>query len=320
MSFLQRVASQARSTMPDIPVARPKGLLPGLLSAALAPIEHAPPAPAPIGEEPRLAPSPVPDAAPERMAPRQPIDAPSALRHSPVAPPAPWPAAVSTQTDFGADPPVVERRARPHATAEESGSSAEPARATSPDQRQPSRSVPAADPGPAPDTLDPQPPRGPVRESALPRSAPQAGPPPGPGPGPAEPPGLATQVADDAGTTPNEPIDRALALRVEPPPHRNEGLRIAEPEAPAPADRPLEEAYRRPVEVLPVAQPLTLSAPPLPPAERALPQRPTAAEKQPVLQIDQIDVVVTDPRPMPSAPARSPFAAVSANRRYLRRL
>jgi hypothetical protein len=51
-----------------------------------------------------------------------------------------------------------------------------------------------------------------------------------------------------------------------------------------------------------------------------LPARPAAAEKQPVLRIDQIDVVVTDPTPMPIAPARSPFAAVSANRRYLRRL
>ena len=319
MSFLQRVASQARSTMPDIPVARPKGLLPGLLSAALAPIEHAPPAPAPIGEEPRLAPSPVPDAAPERMAPRQPIDAPSALRQSPVAPPAPWPAAVSTQTDFGADPPAVERRAPPHATAEESGSPAEPARATSPDARPAGRPALAADVEPASsDASAFEPASRPVFELAEPRNAPQAGPPPGPEPGPAEPPRLATQVADDAGTMPGGPIDRAVALGLEPPPQRGEGLPIAEPEAPA--DRPLEEDHRRPVEVLPVAHPLLSSPTPLPLAERALPARPAAAEKQPVLRIDQIDVVVTDPTPMPIAPARSPFAAVSANRRYLRRL
>ena len=318
MSFLQRVASQARSTMPDIPVARPKGLLPGLLSAALAPIEQVAPAPAPIGEEPRLGSSPVSDATPERAS-QQPAAPPPPAPS--VAPPAPSPAAVFTQTDFGADPPpVVERRAPPHATAEASGSPAEPARATLPDQRQPSRSVPAADAGPAPDTLDPQPPRGPIRETALPRSAPQAGLPPEPGPArPAERPGLATQVADDAGTTPNEPLDRAVALRVEPP-QRGEGLPISEPEAPPPADRPLEEGHRRPIEVLPIAEPLRMSPTPLPPAERALPARPAAAEKQPVLRIDQIDVVVTDPTPMPTAPARSPFAAVSANRRYLRRL
>jgi hypothetical protein len=117
---------------------------------------------------------------------------------------------------------------------------------------------------------------------------------------------------------PGGPIDRAVALGLEPPPQRGEGLPIAEPEAPA--DRPLEEGHRRPVEVLPVAQPLAASPTPLPLAERALPARPAAAEKQPVLRIDQIDVVVTDPTPMPTAPARSPFAAVSANRRYLRRL
>ena len=319
MSFLLRVASQARSTVPDVPVARPKGLLPGLLSGAPAPIEQVPPAPAPIGEvQPRLESSPVSHARPER-ANQQPAAPPPPA--PPVAPPAPSPAAVLTQTDFRPDPPpLVEGRAPPHATAEASGSPAEPARATLPDQRQPSRPLPAADAGPASDTLDPQSPRGSIRETALPRSAPQPGLPPQPVPArPAEPPAFATQVADDAGTTPNEPPDRALARHVEPP-KRGEGLPISGPEAPPPADRPIEERHRRPIEVLPIAEPLRVSPTPLPPAERPLPAHSAAAEKQPVLQIDQIDVVVTDPRPIPTAPARSPFAVVSANRRYLRRL
>jgi hypothetical protein len=318
MSFLLRVASQARSTMPDIPVARLKGLLPGLLSATPAPIEQVPPAPAPIGEvQPRLESSPVSDARSGRAS-QQPAAPPPPA--PPVAPPAPSPAAVSTQIDFGADPPPVEGRAPPHATAEASGSPAESARATLPDQRQPSRPLPAADAGPASDTLDPQPPPGSIRETALPRSAPQPELPPESVPArPAEPPAFATRVADDAGTTPNEPPDRALARHVEPP-QWGEGLPISEPKAPPPADRPLEERHRRPIEVLPIAEPLRVSPTPLPPAERPLPAHPATAEKQPVLQIDQIDVVVTDPRPIPTAPARSPFAAVSANRRYLRRL
>lgn len=49
--------------------------------------------------------------------------------------------------------------------------------------------------------------------------------------------------------------------------------------------------------------------------------RPPPPEQPPLLQIDQIDVVVTDQAAaQPAAPARSRLAAVSASRRYLRRL
>jgi hypothetical protein len=112
-------------------------------------------------------------------------------------------------------------------------------------------------------------------------------------------------------------MDRDEALGVAPP-QRDARAPLAEPEAPAPADRPIEEGGHRAIEVLPVAQPLiSRPLPLLPPADRPLPARPAPEAKPPLLQIDQIDVVVTDPAP---APARSARAAPSASRRYLRRL
>lgn len=72
-------------------------------------------------------------------------------------------------------------------------------------------------------------------------------------------------------------------------------------------------------DVPPVLEPM-----PAPQPERYRPApviQPPAAEQPPLLQIDQIDVVVSDPAPaQPAAPARSRLAAISASRRYLRRL
>jgi hypothetical protein len=315
MSFLQRVVSQARALVPDIPVARPKGLLLGPLSAAGPPVQEAmPSAPAPMREEFRPAPSPVLDAAPERTG------------QQPAVPMAtPSPAEISVQTDFGADtPPVVEWRVPPPAPAEELGSPADPTRAMPPDARLPELHVLAADAAPASDASDPEPASRPGFEVVEPRHAPQAELLPGPAlAGPAEPPGSPTQAPDAVRATPDEPTTsdrRDGTFRAEPPPQAADRAPILEPEGAISADRPIEEDHGRPVEVLPIARPLSPSPMPLPPAERALPARPAAEARRPVLQIDQIDVLVTDPAPVPAAAARSPFTAVAASRRYLRRL
>jgi len=88
---------------------------------------------------------------------------------------------------------------------------------------------------------------------------------------------------------------------------------------PAPARRAADGANAPWPESPPVFEPV-----PAPQRELYRPAptiQPPASDQPPLLQIDQIDVVVTDPAlAQPAAPARSRLAAISASRRYLRRL
>ena len=93
-----------------------------------------------------------------------------------------------------------------------------------------------------------------------------------------------------------------------------------EPQAlPAQAQRAEDGANAPRPESPPVFEPVPAPKPEL---YRPAPTiEPPASDQPPLLQIDQIDVVVSDPAPaQPAAPARSRLATISASRRYLRRL
>lgn len=325
MSFLQRVVSQVHSTALAIPVARPKGLLAGaLLSAVGSPIGQAEPAPpAPMRWAPPPARAQAVDPAPVRMARREPDAPPSTLSAAPK--PAPG-AGTSSQNQLAADTPlVVDAQAPPPPTAaQESRSPTESAQTMPPEAKPPGGNVPVADPA-LPDAPEPQPPNRPILELAEPHD--DAGAPAGaPGPkleGPIEPPRVATQLPGDARTTQiaAPTSDGREGVFGAPAPQPSEWAPMLEPDRPTLANRQIEKADGGVVEVVPTAQPMPLRSTPRLPAESALSSRSLIEAKAPLLHIDQIDVVVTDPTPIPTAPAsRSPLAAVSANRRYLRRL
>lgn len=327
MSFLSRIAQQARSpVMPGHTVARPKGLLPSLPAMA-APVDRsARTEPASSRTEPSAA---VPEAAsptvvgpsdqtppalsmlepdtperPDQSALDQRLAAvagtagtrPQTVEATDLDRPDPPPAADAVTADRGAlsgrDQNSVVRvevkdvgTVAPSSDAQQDGGERTAALASA---QEPIASPPEASPD---------------RESQVQRAEPV------PGQASFGPPVPA--ATEQAGERAKSPSDQAVA---------GTDTDQGEPQVPAAPARQADDTTntsRRPPS--PVFEPV-----PTPQPERYRPTptlQPPAPEQPPLLQIDQIDVVVADPAPaQPAAPARARLAAISASRRYLRRL
>ena len=321
MSFLQRIVSQAHAAAGNTPLARPKGLTARApIAAGSDPVAREPAMPAASQIQSREE-AAIPTAAP--MVPPQ---------HQTVEPAAPpvegVPAApvivqseevfttrlpVADTGELPADPPLPLDPAATTDTVPGAGS-AVPVPHTA---LVPPAAEPVIPPQDAPGQIDAPP----SLEGAT----------EGPAPVEAELPAMAKQrhgspdstlaqvlaaVAEPhSQSSADAPVDRAPAPDSEPAP-------TARPRTDVAALEPQETAPREPVAPPPLAQPL--------PSLEAMrqetgwhrPPGPLVAPDQPRLQIDQIDVVVSEPQPQPSAATArpSPLAAVSASRRYLRRL
>ena len=320
MSFLQRVVNQAHAVRESVPVARPKGFVPGMPEVAAAdPMAPESAGPAPFPD--RL---PAEPAAPATARLGQPID-------RPVEPAAPPVDEVSTDTmtvlsdepatmplpteDTGlpSDPPPAPQIPAP-TTDSAPGAEATPANSSAPPL-----------PPPVQAFLPPTEPSGKVDTPPSLEGAPEI-----PAPVEAKAPSAPEQRLGATGTILSDivaavaephPLPPAETAAESEPPDKKPAP-TAQPRPEMAAEKAKESPPTQPVEAPPLAQPL-----PSPQSMRQetgwqRPPEPPPASIQPQLQIDQIDVVVSEPQPRPpTATARpSALAAVSASRRYLRRL
>ena len=320
MSFLQRIVNQAHAAAGNAPLALPKGLIaraPGAAGSGPVPPEPAKPAPPSI----------------------QPREEAAIPTVAPMVPP-------QHQSNEPAAPPVERVSAAPMTVrSEEAATTPLPAADSGelpldpPQQQDPAKTadtVPGADAAvPVPHTpLVP-----PAAQAVIPSpdASGQTGAPPQEGaaeiPAPVEAEVQALPIQGQG--SPDTTLAHVLAAVTEPP-HQSsanaavdrgpapdgEPAATAWPRTEVAALEPQDTAHREPVAAPPLAQPLqSLEAMRQETAWQKPPEPPSAPD-QPQLQIDQIDVVVSEAHPQqPTATVRpSPLAAVSASRRYLRRL
>lgn len=327
MSFLGRIAQQARSPFaPGHAVARPKGQVPSLPTMA-------PPVDRPTRTEPVVSQTEPSLAAPNAVPP-------SAVAPSDEPPPAP--SVTEPGTLKRPDQSALDQRlatvagaagTRPEAVDATEVNRPKPPSAADADiadvkafssrGQEPVVPVEAKDIGAVAPPTDAPHDGGDRSTAAAPHQEPLALPPETPAdqvsrrqpvePAPAEPTSEQPVPAanEQAAGQEKSPSDQAVA-----------GIDTdqGEPQVPAAPARQADNTTGAPrPEPPPVLEPV----PPAQPEQyRSAPTtQPPAAEQPPLLQIDQIDVVVSDPAPaQPAAPARSRLAAISASRRYLRRL
>ena len=327
MSFLSRIAQQARSPVtPGHTVARPKGLLPSLPAMA-APVDRpAQTEPASSQTEPSAT---APEAAPPTVAGPSDQTPPAPSMSEPGTPEKPDQSALDQRLaavagTAGTRPGAVDAadpdrpELSPTADAETAHGTASSRRDQEPVVRVEVKDVGTVAPSSdeqqdggeraaalasAQEPIASRPETSPDRESQVQRAEPV------PGDASFGPPVLA--ATEHQARQAKSPSDQAVA---------GSDTDQGEPQVPAAPARQADDTTnisRRPPS--PVFEPV-----PTPQPERYRPTptlQPPAPEQPPLLQIDQIDVVVADPAPaQPAAPARSRLAAISASRRYLRRL
>lgn len=321
MSFLQRVVSQVHAAAVDAPLARPKGLVPRVPEEATPGPAVAPgltlPGETPAGPDvPARAPLALPDD--HAAEPATPVaeQAPAArMTIQSEQPPAASLPAADAGTPSDLTPPTQD-----FSTVTDSVTGADPSATDfrAPLSPPPEQTViPRAEGLEARGVTDAPPPSARSREV--------------PGPVEVKAPSALERRPDAADATLSDVI--AAVARPHPLPSTEpvEGGEVTPQSRPASAERPRTEIEavepqeippRQPVAELPLAQPLQSLEAMRQETDWRRPPEPPSVPDQPQLQIDQIDVVVSEPQPqVPNATARpAPLAAVSASRRYLRRL
>jgi len=319
MSFLSRIASQARPTPTGAALARPKGL------SAVAPVVQPtlPPEPAVIS-------TPAPVHASSSIENSQSVEAPleAPIEATPVSAPLPPdrrfdgpPASVVVTTDDKETPAEVHPSlsVQPVRQDGQQGDREAARRVDVPEQPVPAvpppahqthttRTTPPQVPRPAEIVEDENPAAAtwqpPVTASPPKSQADLAIPmPPAPAAEDLAPITMPTEERSDEG----QAVTSANPAQEMVPPS---------PVQPVTVDGTIEVRPAEPVAPAPIGEPTHV---PIQTAQQPQPQ--WAAEPHPTLHIGQIDVVVAEPAPHQTAPAaHSRLAAVSASRRYLRRL